>query len=270
MNLLFSIDRTCIDLLLNCMYSIAENGGAETYNAYILHSDLNEADQEKIHTLAPSNVHCEFIVVPEDFFSGFPETKRYPKQIYYRLAAAQLLPGMIERVLYLDVDTLIINSLSDLYEMDFEDNIFMACTHTKKFLSFLNQLRLDVGEGVPYINTGVMMMNLPLMRAEVKLEEIQSYAIEHKNVLILPDQDILTALYGHRVKLVDALKYNLSDRDIEFHNADPTTRKLDLNWVRKNTAIVHFYGRNKPWKEYYRGILGVLYEEQQLRNNWKA
>jgi len=37
--------------------------------------------------------------------------------------------------------------------------------------------------------------------------------------------------------------------------------------VRSNTAIVHYYGRNKPWKEHYRGSLGIFYHEweQQLQ-----
>lgn len=264
MNLLFSIDKKCVHLLLNCMHSIGKNGGAEEYDAFILHSDLTGTEQRRITELSPSAVRCHFVTVPEELFSGFPETKRYPKQIYYRLAVAQLLPPQIDRVLYLDVDTLVINPLSELYDGDFEGNLFMACTHTRRFLSFVNQVRLDIEENVPYINTGVMMMNLELMRAEVRLEDIRAYAIENKAVLFLPDQDILTALYGHRVKLVDALKYNLSDRGIDFHNADPSNQKIDLEWVRKYTVVVHFYGRNKPWKDSYRGILGEIYEQQRF------
>lgn len=261
MNLLFSIDRNCIDLLLNCMLSISEKGGAKAYDAYILHSDLGVLEKERIKASSPSCINCFFLSVPEEMFAGFPETKRYPRQIYYRLAAAQLLPDELDRILYLDVDTLIINDLKELYDTDFEGHLFLACTHIRKFLSRVNQVRLDVGENVPYINTGVLMMHLPLMREEVKLEEIQAYAADRKNVLLLPDQDILTALYGHRVKLVDALKYNLSDRDIDFYNADPSHSKIDLAWVRKHTVIIHYYGRNKPWKENYKGILDIFYTE---------
>lgn len=266
MNLLFSIDHNCVDFMLNCIYSAEENGGADSYHVFVLHSDLVKEVQEKIQSLVPSSVSCEFIDVPEDLFEGFPVTNRYPKQIYYRLAAAKLLPEYLDRILYMDVDTLVLNPLSELYEADFEGNLFMACTHTKKFLSFINQVRLDVGENVPYVNTGIMMMNLPLMRNEVNLDDIRQYANENKHRFILPDQDILTALYGHRVKVVDALKYNLSDRGIDFYNADPSHEKIDLDWVRNNTVIVHYYGRNKPWKGFYIGILDVLYEEQLARN----
>lgn len=263
MNLLFSIDQKCHTLLLNCMGSIAETGGAEGYNAYILHSDLQPEIQNKIRLLAPNLFQCHFITVPDTLFAGFPETKRYPKQIYYRLAAAELLPKHLERVLYLDVDTLVINDLTELYESEFDGHIFMACSHMNRFLERVNQVRLDVEKHVPYINTGVLMMNLPLMREEISLVEIQSYAAQKKRTLILPDQDILTALYGNRVKLIDALKYNLADRDIMWHNADPTKDKIDLAWVQENAVILHYYGSNKPWKENYKGILGVFYKEQE-------
>lgn len=263
MNLLFSIDQKCHTLLLNCMSSIAENGGAEGYDAYILHSDLSLEIQNKIRLLAPNSFQCHFITVPDALFAGFPETKRYPKQIYYRLAAAELLPEHLERVLYLDVDTLVINGLMELYESDFEGKVFMACTHMNRFWERLNQVRLNVEKHVPYINTGVLLMNLPLMRKEISLADIQSYATQKKRALILPDQDILTALYGDRVKLIDALKYNLADRDILWHNADPTKEKIDLKWVENNAVILHYYGSNKPWKENYKGILGVFYTEQE-------
>ena len=263
MNLLFSIDQKCSTLLLNCMRSIAKNGGAEQYDAYIFHSDLHVDLQNKISLLAPEAFACHFIEVPNKLFVGFPETKRYPKQIYYRLAAAELLPDALDRVLYLDVDTLAINSLTELYDADFEGNLFMACTHMNKLLEKVNQVRLDVEKHVPYINTGVLLMNLPLMRTEVSLQQIQEYAAQKKAALLLPDQDILTALYGHRVKLIDPLKYNLSDRDIMWHNADPTKTDIDLDWVQQNAVILHYYGRNKPWKENYKGILGVFYTEQE-------
>ena len=271
MNLLFSIDKNCIGLLLNCMQSIAENGGEESYIAYILNSDLSMADRAAISFSAPPAIECRFVAVPEEMFDGFPETGRYPRQIYYRLAAAQLLPEDTDRVLYLDVDTMVINPLAELYETDFEDNIIVACTHTKGLLTYINQLRLDVDDDVSYVNTGVLLMNLPLMRKELDIGAIQKYALENRNFLILPDQDILTALYGRRVKIVDTLKYNLSDRDIEFHNLNPTNFRIDLDWVRKNTVIIHYYGRNKPWKDNYKGILGTFYYQQtgNIKKGWE-
>jgi len=266
MNLLFSINKSCIRLLQNCISSICKNGGSEKYNAYILHKDLTDDDKEYLQSTLPQIVSLEFIEVPEDMFMDFPTTKRYPEQIYFRLAAPYLLPKHLDRILYLDVDIVVINSLLPLYQSDFEENWFMGCTNTKVFLTKLNQIRLgiDVEKDVPYINTGVLMMNLPLLREKVKLEDIRGFAEKRKNLLILPDQDILTALYGEHVKLLDNLVYNLSDRTIARHNAHPQKEKIDIEWVRKNSVIIHYFGRNKPWKKGYIGILDVFYHEIEI------
>lgn len=263
MNLLFSINRGCVHLLQTCLKSIELHGGAEAYEVYIFHSDLEDADMAEIYQTGLKQMTYHFISVPEELFVGFPTTKRYPEQIYYRLAAPVLLPDSLDRILYLDVDTIIINSLVPLYESDFGDAWFMACSNTGENLTRLNRLRLgvDVDEDVPYVNTGVLLMHLEPLRVHVKLEDIRNYAREKQNILILPDQDILTALYGEHVKLLDRMRYNLSDRTLMAYNADLRNKKIDIDWVRRNSVIIHYFGRNKPWHDVYAGVLDVFYHE---------
>lgn len=261
MNLLFSINRTFIPLLLNCANSILKNGGMDKYAAYVLHSDLEAEDMAAIQSAAGKRMEFHFVSVPGSLFEGFPVSKRYPQQIYYRLSAPLLLPPELERILYLDVDTIVINSLAELAVMPFDGTYFMACTHVQKALTKLNQVRLGIEREVPYINSGVMLLNLPLFREHLDLTEIRAFANEKNRVLFLPDQDILTALYGGHVKLLDSLLYNLSDRVLAFHNTESKAEKLDTNWVRENGVIIHYCGKLKPWDEHYSGSLGIFYQE---------
>ncbi len=263
MNLLFSIDKKCISLLQTCVWSILKNGGDSDYHMYVFHRDLGEKEQKHITELLPETIDWNFISVPTELFEDFPTTKRYPEQIYYRLAAPFLLPETLDKILYMDVDTVVINSLLTLYNSDFDGNWFMGCTNIQLFLQKFNQARLgvDIEKDVPYINTGVLMMNLPLLRENLKFDDICKFSEKKKQRLILPDQDILTALYGEHVKLLDNLKYNLSDRTLLGYNADPRNIAIDICWVRENTSIIHYFGRNKPWKKNYVGMLGSFYKE---------
>ena len=62
--------------------------------------------------------------------------------------------------------------------------------------------------------------------------------------------------------VADTFKYNLSDRLIALNNLNPVGNEIiDMDWVKKNTVIIHYYGDNKPWKEKYNGILDVFYNE---------
>lgn len=136
----------------------------------------------------------------------------------------------------------------------------MACTHTRKLLEKLNAARLGMDEAAPYINTGVLLYNLPALRADLDMERVRAFADEKQDVFLLPDQDILTALYGDRVHLLDSMVYNLSDI-LALHNAQLLAEPVDLDWVRAHTVIIHYCGRLKPWKPHYVGVLDVFYHE---------
>ena len=41
----------------------------------------------------------------------------------------------------------------------------------------------------------------------------------------------------------------------------PFEKELTLDWVRTNSMIIHYCGRNKPWKENYTGQLNVFYND---------
>ncbi len=262
MDLLFALDRGYIPAFLNCLRSILLNGGMDGYNVYVLHSDLDAPSQDAVRAALGDAGQCRFICVDPSLFDGLPVTKRYPRQIYYRIAAPMLLPSETERVLYLDADTLVINPLRELYAMDFTDAYYIACTHTRRLTSRINQIRLGLGEDVPYVNTGVMVLNLAALREHLRMEDVHAYALEHQHTMLLPDQDIITSLYGEHILLADSLRFNLSDRLLAVHNATPAQEKLDLDWVRENTSIVHYCGRNKPWgKNPYHGILDIFYHE---------
>lgn len=85
---------------------------------------------------------------------------------------------------------------------------------------------------------------------------------------LLPDElDRILYLDGDKIGILDTMKYNLSDRMIAVYNSDPLHEKVDLEWVRKNAVIIHYYGKQKPWKKPYLGKLDVFYRELKAAEN---
>lgn len=262
MNLLFTVDRNYLSVLRTCIRSILRFPCGEGYHIYLMHSDLTEEDAAALRELCGQEAELTLVPTDDSMLEGFPITSRYPKQMYYRILAARFLPQDLDRVLYLDPDIVVINPLEELYHMDFHGNLLCACTHVKEFLSRINRMRLGAEEPCPYLNSGVLLMNLDALRQEQSMEEIIDYVDRYGNRLTLPDQDILSALYGTRTILLDTLIYNLSDRVLGLYNLSPRTGQPRLvDWVRANSVIIHYCGRNKPWKENYLGILDVFYHE---------
>ncbi|WP_125567486.1 glycosyltransferase family 8 protein [Companilactobacillus insicii] len=262
MNLLFAIDDNVVDQLLTTLYSIQENTPKESLSVYVIQNPkLKQTD--KINAFCEKNkIEYHPIIIGDELFKDAPTTDRYPATIYYRLLAQEFLPKDIDRILYLDVDILVINSLLPLYNLSFDGNLYAAASHsalTSDVTDPINKLRLGNYEAESYYNSGVLLMNLPLIREQVHAKDIFKYIEDNKLALFLPDQDVLNGLYGHQFKQVPDEIYNYDARMSTIYQA-LGAGDWDLDWVIKHTVILHFCGRDKPWKPEYRGRYSGLYK----------
>lgn len=266
-HILVTLDRNYLKVLSVMLYSLSQSDPEDVYTVYVVNNTLTEEDFASLSALLP-RTELVNVQVPEDLLQNAPVSDRYPTEMYYRLFAARYLPQQLERILYLDPDLVVLHSLRSLYQIDFDGKLFAAASHIEsRTFRELNRRRLHLSEHAKYLNSGVMMMNLALLRKESP-QTIINYIQSHKATLLLPDQDVLNALYADRTVPLDPLVYNLGEKYLRLKNLHlPPAEKLTLDWVRSNTAIVHYYGRNKPWKEHYRGSLGIFYHEweQQLQ-----
>lgn len=260
MNILLAINNNYVEQTITLLSSIKENHTRDKINIFILNKDLKQKEKNKIKTcFNNTNIYIKFITINDNEINNFPVLeKRYPVEIYFRLFATKYLPKNIDRILYMDVDTIVINPLEDFYNMDFDGNLFIGATHVNDFFKKFNQLRLKLPKDSDYINSGVLLMNIKQLRNVDIENDVKQYIKNNKGKLLLPDQDLLNALYGNRIKLVSYLKYNLGDKTIKQYNRF-NKEKIDIDWIKKNTVIIHYYGRNKPWNKNYKGMLDSFY-----------
>ena len=261
MNLLVAINKKYIPHLRTLLKSIELSNPKEKFTVYVLHKDLDEDDILQInYDLDKKRFRIEAIMISDSEIDSFPVyEKRYPIEIYFRIYAAKYLPREVDRVIYLDTDIIVINSLKKLYQMDFQNNLFIAATHIRKILHIFHEVRLGLDKNEPYINSGVMLMNLKELRKVPIEEDVLGFVRKNGRKLMLPDQDIISALYGDRIKLIDDLIYNLGEIAWRMHNIYHKDQFITLDWIRKHTIIIHYYGRNKPWNQNYRGKLNCFY-----------
>ena len=259
MDILFTLNKKYKDLLLTCLLSIAEHHQTTNITFHIVSNDISDADISYIKKYIPSQYEFKYYNYRNEFLDTAKTTYRYPQEIYYRLFVQCYLKQEIKRILYLDVDTIVIKNLKNFYEQPFEDSFFIGATNIKKALTTFNNVKNKAKLDSHYLNTGVLLINVEDLRKKQSIDELNQYILKNEKRLFLPDQDVLNALYGHNVKLVNHLKYNLSDRAITKYNLMKLVSKIDLDWVNENAYIIHYYGKNKPWLPDYKGILKDYY-----------
>lgn len=257
--LLVSLDQNYLPQLEVLLTSIQWNNPGEHFALYLLHSGIPAP------ALEPVARHCEQsgtefhpIRVEDALFEGAPIMKQYPKEMYYRLLAGRLLPPQLDKVLYLDPDILVINPLRPLWEKDLGGQLFAAAAHIGRAELASNVNRLRLGTKAPYFNSGVLLINLEACREAITEEQLFRYVEEHKKEMVLPDQDVLNALYGDRILPLDDVVWNYDARHYNaYHLASSGLH--DTKWVMQNTVILHFCGKAKPWKPGYFYRFGALY-----------
>ena len=269
MNLLVTLNRNYLFYFYVMLDSFSYHHQEETINLYLVGNDITESDIKPIKDNL-KNVNVNLIKYHNEVLAVAKTTYRYPPEVYTRLYAICYLPNEVERILYLDPDIIVLKNLKKLYEMDFEDTYYIGSSNIKSLLTRFNNWKNKAQKGSKYLNTGILLINVSKLRKEQDIDELNQYIIENEKRLFLPDQDVLNALYGTKVKVIDHLKYNLSDRAITKNNLI-RKEKIDQQWVEKNAYIIHYYGKNKPWKKNYKGILKGYYDyhEKRVKSTFK-
>ena len=263
MEILVTLDEHYLPQLQVLLTSLSLNSPGEAVRLWLMHRGMPEAALEAVRRrCAQCGWQFEPVEVDGGIFAHAPVTRQYPQEMYYRLLAPHLLPETLGRVLYLDPDILVINSLRPLWETDLEGNLFAAASHTGKteLMNNINHARL--GTDHDYFNSGVLLIDLDAGRREIDPEVIFRYTAAHAYELLLPDQDLLNVLYGTRTLPLDDFRWNYDARNYNSYLLR-SSGVCDLDWVMEHTAILHFCGKAKPWKKGYHHRFGVLYKHYQ-------
>ena len=268
--LLFALDENYLPQLRVLLTSIAVNNPGECFALYVMPSGLPEGGLERLAGWSAKRGWAfSPVTVDEALFEGAPVTSTYPQEMYYRLLAGGLLPENVDRVLYLDPDILVINPLRALWETDLRGNMFAAAAHTGKTELANNVNRLRLGTDHDYYNSGVLLMDLAACRREISTGELFDFVRGHRRELVMPDQDLLNAMYGDRVLPVDDAVWNYDARNYNNYMLR-SSGEQNSRWVMQNTSILHFCGKAKPWKPNYIYRFGVLYQhyERLAERDW--
>ncbi len=217
-----------------------------TYSIYcIISEDLSEEDLQTVRLIVNNfskNSKLHFLYKNNNYDDAYiPANKgEWSKAVYYRLMLPDLLPD-IDKIIYLDSDTIILKDLTDLNSVKFNGNLLLGC------LDFLNNdilwkqrfnnywLPLDKSR---CFNTGMLVMNLKKIR-EKKLSK--KWIELAKKEIRCVDQDVLNSACLGKIGLVDTV-YNRAI--IDKTKIKPIITEDEF----KKTVILH-YVYPKPWIE---------------------
>ena len=198
---------------------------------------LQHSNVEKIYFLIqddnfPFQLSQEFQCInvkKQQFFrqDGPNFTSKWTYMVLLRAAYTKIFP-QLDRILSMDIDTIVNENISQLWELDLS-NYYMAAVKEIQTTQLYS----------PYINMGVSMLNLKKIREQHKDDEI----IEALNTYWYPfkQQDCLNEFFHNHILFLS------SDYNVSIYNPVP-----------KREKIIHFAGFNNlkefPHFDYYKNL----------------
>jgi len=192
---------------------------------------------------------------------------RESDSIYYKLLIPLMFPEL-ERIIFLDGDTLIFKDISEMYNLPFKGNYVLGYPfHTPYIID-----KLGINSKY-YINGRVILLNIKKIRQYNKDIELLKYTFDnHKKVLFL-EQDTLNYVFYGKIGFLP-LKYGiyLYGNLKEFKKSYMENLRVNLNMTELKNAIddpsiVHFCCCNpKIWNkttEHERGFNHICKKYQK-------
>jgi len=237
----FSIDDSYAPYLAVALNSAIKNcSDGRNYRAIILHQNLDKKHMKRLSELAKPNFSIEFYEMKcgletiTNRSSNYLRCDYFTLTIYFRLFIPTMFPDL-DKAIYIDSDIVVVGDLAELYDTDLGINFIGACQD--KSVADVPPLVKYMEECIgvkkeQYINSGVLLMNLKLLREKQFdqhfLELLNTYHFES----IAPDQDYINAICNGKIHYLD-------DR----WDTMPNDNAPEIS----DAKIIHYNLFSKPW-----------------------
>ncbi len=257
-------ERFEIPTTISLQSLLRNNEHIDIINTYIISNSINKFEKNRLINLSRKYrrnitfVSCENKFshdVMDSLFKNENISGSYRRGIHTfgRIFLSSLLPD-VDYTLYLDGDTLVVDKLDYLADLETDKPLLAAYDIIP---SGYNRV-IGKETNDPYFNAGVLYMNLNLWRKENYEEKILNFLEEQDVLYLFGDQDLINVFFSNNIGTLP-LNYNMmyivrkysSDklREFDFGKKKFYSNK-DIELAKNDPKILHYTGEpfGKPWE----------------------
>ena len=256
MNIVYTSDDNFVPQTCTGMVSVMENNKDSSIHFYILSKNIKPNHKQMITALASHyGQQVDLIDLPstEELCGKSIDTGGWNNIVLSRLFLNTLLPKDVDKVLYMDGDTIVRKGLIDLYNTDIS-NYTLAAVIEPTVPGYRKE-ELGLSKDANYYNAGVLLINLKLWRERNTSQRILQYFEAHGGKLFANDQDAINGCLADEILPV-SISYNFCNTyDFYPYRAvrkwmgpKNSLSKQEYKDICADPTIVHFLGEERPWR----------------------
>ncbi len=257
MNILYTFNDGFVPQVGAGIASVCENNkSVKKIHFYLVYFDVNSKNKKELEKLI-RKYKREVTIIElnslDEYFDFDFDTNGWNPIVLSRLLLDKILPESLDRVLYLDGDTIVRGSLSELWNIDFNGKtIGMSIEPTidKNRIKVLNM------GNKPYYNAGVLMVDLNRWRKIKAGDKIIKYYKKFDGKLFANDQDAINGAMKDEIIIISP-KYNFYNIFNQYSYSFLKKQMCPVEYISKEVfddavndpVIIHYLGEERPWRK---------------------
>lgn len=228
--------------------SILENSAQRNFLIFyiLIDDEFSERNKELLTNQVEKYGHnIVFVNMKDAYKEENLKIAHISHHTYYRLQLPKIL-GYLNKLIYIDGDTIVLGDIGDLFDFDIKDSYFGG-VKAPAFDNKKHQNRLGIDTS-KYINAGVLLVNNRLLikdKVQKKFEELLNNSYDCQ------DQDIINVAGFGKITLLP-IKYNLMTKYQNTFSRFISEGKIDkseFGEAIKYPLIIHYADKIKPWND---------------------
>ena len=200
---LYSTDQNyCMHLGISLTSLLENNKKFNNIIIYIIEKDIDDKNKSILLDIVNKyNRKIKFISFNKvENRIKIDLTNSKSKSIYARLFISNLIPESVEKILYLDCDTIVDKSLYELWNLDIEDCYVAG---VQDIVPNKYKDMIGMSESDKYINSGVLLINLRLWRKITIEDKFLKFIELHNGEVPHHDQGIINGVCKGKISILN-------------------------------------------------------------------
>lgn len=230
------------------------------YDILVFERNISDRNKKLLHMICDDteNVSLRFYNMNAKMagVKFFVAAAHFAVEAYYRILLPWLLPHY-KKIIAMDCDIIVKRDLADLFNEDVSMSAIAAVkdytygamlngvfgadlelTYAKKTLKMKNPYN--------YINTGVLLLNLPYIRNLYAADEVIAFCQKQK--FHFQEQDTMNVLLENNIKFLDMCwNYTVSSNPDVIRAMENYCTESAITKIKPEPFLFHFYAHPKPW-----------------------
>lgn len=262
------------------MQSLLEtNKDFEEVDVFVLDCGIKDGNRERLITIAKEYKRSLLFISMEEAISGLKlnmGTRKIAIASYARLFLASVIPASYDRIIYLDCDTIVMDSIRELWNIDVKGYMAAGVRDTvdRYFYKKIGLSKEDY-----YVNAGILLINLNAWRKNNILDSFLNTIDEFDGKVPHHDQGTINLVCKRKIALVSA-RYNVNSNIYSFsaktikniYSMNSYYSQEELDEAKKKPTIIHYTTGlvGRPWEENCTHPRKDAYLSVEDRSPWKG